>query len=140
VIDRGLFHHLGGYDESLAPYGVAEPEFSVRAWLSGYEIVNVPDLLIFHRFRPRDEFDAFLRSIDGAMRRKYLRFACYYLPEELLKETYEHYAAQAPDDFGACLVELEAGAVWARRAELKKLPHDFRWFARRFNLTQGLNA
>jgi glycosyltransferase involved in cell wall biosynthesis len=139
VMDRALFHHLGGYDESLAPYGVAEPEFSVRAWLSGYEIVNVPDLLILHRFRPREEYDAFRRSIEGVMRRKFLRFACYYLPEKLLKQTYDHYAAEAPRDIAACWAELEASGVWERRAELKKLPRDFRWFAGKFGLTSASN-
>lgn len=140
VIDRSLFHHLGGYDESLAPYGVAEPEFSVRAWLSGYEIVNVPDLLIRHWFRPRAEYDEFRRSISGALLRNYLRFACYYLPEEMLKQTYEHYAALAPKDFDACMAKLVESGVWARRAQLEQLPRDFRWFVRKFSLTPGLHA
>lgn len=135
VIDRALFHHLGGYDESLPVYGAAEPEFSVRAWLSGYEIVNLPDLLVGHRFRPRKQHDRFLESISPTLRRNYLRFACYYLPEELLRDTYEHYASQAPEDFRACMAELEAGGVWNRRARLQQgLLRDFRWLMNRFSL------
>jgi len=137
VIDRSLFHHLGGYDESLPLYGAAEPEFSVRAWLSGYEIVNLPDLLIRHRFRPEAEQDAFCASINPLLIRNFLRFSCYYLPEDLLTRTYDYYAALSPDDFESCMSELVRGGVWTRREQLhKELPLDFRWFARKFGLTE----
>jgi GT2 family glycosyltransferase len=135
VIDRSLFHHLGGYDESLPLYGAAEPEFSVRAWLNGYEIVSLPDLVIHHRFRPLAEYDAFRASIRGVMLRNYLRFACYYLPEDLLQRSYEYYFRLAPNDFGTNMEELAVQGVWSRRAQLSRLPLDFRWFARRFSLT-----
>jgi GT2 family glycosyltransferase len=136
VIDRSLFHHLGGYDESLPLYGAAEPEFSVRAWLSGYEVINIPDLLVTHRFRPRAEHDLYLRSNGPLLRRNYLRFAAYYLPESLLHRTYEYYAAQAPGEFDTRLAELEASGVWAHRAHLRRrLPRDFDWLNRRFALS-----
>ena len=77
VIDRSLLHHLRGYDEALPLYGAAEPEFSVRVWLSGYDVVNLPDLLIAHRFRPRPDLTAFLQSI-GRFTAATCRFACYY--------------------------------------------------------------
>jgi glycosyltransferase involved in cell wall biosynthesis len=135
VIDRSLFHHLGGYDESLPLYGAAEPEFSLRAWLSAYEIVNVPDLVIHHRFRPRSERRAFHETNSPVLLRNYLRFACYYLPEELLARTYKYYAKLAPSVCTAWQSELEDGEVWARRAQLKRqLPFDFQWFARKFAL------
>jgi glycosyltransferase involved in cell wall biosynthesis len=135
VIDRSLFHYLGGYDESLPLYGAAEPEFSVRAWLSGYEIVNVPELYIGHRFRPKGDHDAFLSANNSLLRRNYLRFACCYLPDDLLMQTFQHYKAIAPDEFNACLASLAATGVWAQREQLqRKLPLDFRWFAHRFGL------
>jgi glycosyltransferase involved in cell wall biosynthesis len=132
VIDRALFHQLGGYDESLPVYGAAEPEFSVRLWLSGNEIVIVPELEIQHRFRPKAEHDAYRTSIRGALLANYLRFACYYLPWELLEQTYAYYSHSSPKDFQPCMDGIVAHGVWKRRADLANLPLDFGWFLRRF--------
>jgi len=141
VIDAALFHHLGGYDESLPLYGAAEPEFSARVWLGGYEIANVPDLLVGHRFRPKDEHSKFLASIGSVLRRNYLRFACLYLPEDLLAQTYAHYARAAPDDFESCMAELVSAGVWSERAALqRRLMRDFRWLARKFSIDPALQA
>jgi len=135
VIDQALFHQLGGYDETLPLYGAAEPEFSVRTWLSGYEIVNLPDLLVHHRFRPAAEYNAFRAAISGILLRSYLRFACYYLPEALLRQTYDYYQAWMPHDFDECLAQIIKDGVWTRRDQLKQqLPLDFSWFARKFSL------
>jgi len=134
VIDRALFHHLGGYDESLPVYGAAEPEFSVRLWLSGYEIVNVPELQIRHRFRPRAEHDAYRDSIRTILLRNYLRFACYYLPLNRLEQTYTHYASASSQEFSACMEEIVAQGVWARRSELSRLPYQFEWLVHRFGM------
>ena len=135
VVSRLLFHRLGGYDECLPLYGAAEPEFSVRTWLSGHEIINVAELAIRHRFRPKAAHDKFISSIATVLRRNYLRFACCYLPPELLTKTYKYHANVAPEEFKRLLAELEAGGVWIQRARLQNwLPLDFRWFARRFGL------
>jgi glycosyltransferase involved in cell wall biosynthesis len=135
IIDQYLFHHLGGYDETLPLYGPAEPEFSVRAWLSGYEIINLPDLLVQHRFRPEREHAAFVSSIQATLLRNFLRFAYYYLPHELLERTYAHYTAVAPEVFNSCLAAILSDGAGNRRIELQqKLAFDFQWLARRFGL------
>jgi GT2 family glycosyltransferase len=41
ILKRELFMKIGGYDDGIILYGGAEQEFSVRAWLSGAEIVSV---------------------------------------------------------------------------------------------------
>ncbi len=135
VIDRALFQRLGGYDQSLPLYGAAEPEFSVRVWLSGYEIVSVPDLAIHHWFKPKEQFDQFRSSIDALLLRNYVRFACYYLPGELLDQALGYYSAQMPGSVESYLEGLAAEGVWLRRDALRRgLPLDFAWFARRFGL------
>jgi GT2 family glycosyltransferase len=134
VIDRALFRHLGGYDETLPVYGAAEPEFSVRLWLSGYEIVNVPELRINHEFRQRAEHEARCASIRPLLLRNYLRFACYYLPPDLLNEAFRHYSSDSSIEVTSCIEELVRQGVWERRAELSRLPLDFPWYARRFSL------
>jgi glycosyltransferase involved in cell wall biosynthesis len=135
VIERDLFQRLGGYDETLPLYGAAEPEFSLRAWLSGYEILSLPELRIHHRFRPRAEHDALLASISSVQVHNYLRFACYYLPDDLLPHTCDYYAHLAPEIFHHLWAGLYSTDVWFRRATLSsQLPRDFYWFARRFPL------
>jgi hypothetical protein len=135
VIDRDLFHHLGGYDESLPLYGAAEPEFSVRAWLSGYEIVNVPDLLIQHRFRSQSNRDKFYAANRSVILPNYLRFACYYLGEELLCKAYNYFSKLMGDSFDSFMAQHEAADMWIRRAELKRhLPFHFEWLVDRFGL------
>ena len=135
VIERDLFNHLQGYDETLPLYGAAEPEFSVRAWLSGYEIVVAPELLVFHRFRPRAQYNAFRCSIQNVLIRNYLRFACYYLPEDLLQGTYDYYYQLAPAAFDQDMHAIVSDGVWHRRHRLQQcLPRDFSWFASYFDL------
>jgi glycosyltransferase involved in cell wall biosynthesis len=136
VIDGGLFHHLGGYDETLPLYGAAEPELSVRAWLAGYEIVNVPELQLYHHFRPRAAHDAFWASNRLLLSGNYLRFACYYLPDDLLARCYDYYAnlASEPRNLDNSIASPNMSDVWSRRAELEQLPRDFRWYLNRFGL------
>src|SRR5258708_5717503 len=63
IIPADLFRRVGGYDTGMPVYGAAEPEFSVRLWLSGAEIVAVSDLVLQHRFRPASERRPFLEAI-----------------------------------------------------------------------------
>ncbi len=137
VIDRALFHRLGGYDESLPLYGAAEPEFSLRLWLSGCEVINIPELGIRHRFRPLKEHHAYRTSIHSVLFKNYLRFACYYLPPDLLEDAYRYYASDSSDEVTNCVKELVREGVWERRAELSRLPLDFRWFAQRFSISRA---
>jgi GT2 family glycosyltransferase len=135
VLGRVQFHHLGGYDETLPLYGAAEPEFSVRAWLAGYEIVNVPDLTVGHHFRPPSDLSHFYQVNQQVLLRNYVRFACSYLPEDMLTSVFDFYAQALGGDFLPCLADLRSQGIWDRRAELEKgLPHDFAWFARQFGL------
>jgi glycosyltransferase involved in cell wall biosynthesis len=135
VIDRQLFHQLGGYDETLPLYGAAEPEFSVRAWLSGCEVVSVPTLVVGHRFRPVRDRRRFETGNRLTLLRNYLRFACFYLPEDLLTKTIRFFACSAGAAADACLTELKTDGTWLRREQLRRgLPRTFRWFAQRFAL------
>jgi len=135
IVGAGLFRQLGGYDTAMPIYGAHEPEFSVRLWLSGAEIVAAPDLVVIHRFRPAAERKPFLQRIAAVQVRNYLRFALLYLDERELLETIRHYAIGAPEFTQAALRSLDHGDVWRRRHELQRaLPLEFDWFARRFNL------
>jgi GT2 family glycosyltransferase len=133
VLSRSLFQALGGYDETMPLYGAAEPEFSVRAWLSGYEIVSIPELQVFHHFRPAGSRNDFQTANRNVLLQNYVRFACSYLPQEVLEHSLRKFAELRGDDFDACMGELEAEGIWNRREHLRHLlRHDFSWYARRF--------
>lgn len=138
VITRDLFHQLGGYDESLPLYGAAEPEFSVRLWLSGHQIINIPELEVRHRFRPRGEHDDWCTSIRHILLGNYLRFGCYYLPDAWLERTYAHYEARYGNEFHACMRRMMQSDVWEQRQRLARLPRQFTWLAERFSFPHTL--
>jgi GT2 family glycosyltransferase len=135
VIAKGLFHYLGGYDESLPLYGAAEPEFSVRAWLSGCEIVSVPDLLVRHHFRPMVNRIHFEKLNSPVLYENYIRFAILYLPDEVLNTTLNYYSHLCPSLLTPRINQAYFQNAWHRRSLLKQmLPRDFWWFAERFGL------
>lgn len=135
VLATALFRRVGGYDTAMPIYGAAEPEFSVRLWLSGAEIVAVPALQVCHRFRPATERKPFLEAISALQTHNYLRFGLLYLEQPEVIRLLHHYAAAAPRSFEKSLRRVWAGDVWRRRELLRScLPIPFRAFAERFGL------
>jgi glycosyltransferase involved in cell wall biosynthesis len=135
VITRDLFERLGGYDEGMIMYGAAEPEFSVRAWLSGAEVVAVPDLKVEHLFKLRDERAEFIRTMRLPMVCNALRFGLLYTSEEGSLQLLRYYALKFPNFFQEALSIVEESDVWLRRAQLEQeLDHPFSWFVERFGI------
>jgi hypothetical protein len=117
-------------------YGSAEAEFSVRAWLRGAEVLNLPGLIVRHRFRSAAERRLSLAANLHFVLHNRLRFALLYLPDDavliVLRELAAHYPSQAVAR--ACDL-VAASDVWRRRTTLRK--HElfgFEWFSRKFGL------
>ena len=135
VLARETFDRIGGYDDGMLRYGSAEPEFSVRAWLQGMEIVVVPDLQVTHRFKPVEERRAFIRSVRLDMVHNAIRFGLTYLSELGALQMLRYYARQFPDLFDNALELVSTSDVWDRRARLEaQMVHPFSWFIDRFGL------
>jgi len=135
ILPAELYRRTGGYDTGMPVYGAAEPEFSVRLWLSGGEIVTVPDLVLQHRFRPASERRPFIEAISLQQIHNYLRFGLLYLDWPRVLQMLRHYAATAPRLFEKALQRVWAGDVWNRRDMLQRsLPARFDFFVRRFGL------
>lgn len=133
IISSDLFYRVGGYDTAMPVYGAAEPEFSVRLWLSGAEIVALPDLVLQHRFRPASEQQPFLKAISLVQLHNYLRFGMLYLDQPRILQMLRHYALAAPHLFAKALRRVWAGDVWKRREILERsLPDRFSSFVKRF--------
>jgi len=133
AITAELFRRAGGYDTEMPVYGAAEPEFSVRLWLCGAEIVSMPDLVLHHRFRPPSERQPFLDAIGKVLLRNYLRFGMLYLDQQRIAQLMHYYSQQSPLHFTEVMQSLSAGDVWKRRRLLEeRLPLRFPSFAERF--------
>jgi GT2 family glycosyltransferase len=50
LFDREKFIALGGFEETLAPYGWEDVELSLRAWKQGWEVRYEPRSAIWHQF------------------------------------------------------------------------------------------
>jgi glycosyltransferase involved in cell wall biosynthesis len=134
IISANLFRKLGGYDLGLPLYGAAEPEFSVRLWLSGSEIKVLPDLILLHHFKTRKRHLAFLEGIEDVLIRNYIRFGLLYLDNPEAVRMLRFYAAKrSPHHFRGMLLDIVQRGVWERRDRLKStLEYDFGAFLRRF--------
>jgi GT2 family glycosyltransferase len=50
LFDREKFLALGGFEETMAPYGWEDVELSLRAWKQGFEVRYEPRSAIWHQF------------------------------------------------------------------------------------------
>jgi glycosyltransferase involved in cell wall biosynthesis len=135
VLPRELFQQLGGYDDGMRMYGAAEPEFSLRAWLSGAEVMLIPELRVEHKFKPRDERDAFIREVRPHMVHNGLRFGLLYANEAGALQLLRYYSLKFPNLFQSAMAAVERSDVWSRRAQLEaELKRPFSWFVDHFGL------
>jgi glycosyltransferase involved in cell wall biosynthesis len=135
VLHADLFRQLGGYDTAMPIYGAAEPEFSVRLWLYGGDILHCPDLVLTHRFRPSGERQPFLDRIASVQVQNYLRFGLLYLDDPGIRRMLDYWEKNAPQLPVRQLHETAADNARSRRQHLLlNLPHSFRWYTERFRL------
>jgi glycosyltransferase involved in cell wall biosynthesis len=139
VLYNSLFRSLGGYDSGMRLYSGAEPEFSVRAWLAGAEIIAVPELVISHRFKTQEERRCFLDELRPSMIHNSLRFGVLYLNERAVMQVIRYFALKFPRQVQEAVGMVLNSNVWDRRSELQsKLTHSFDWFAERFEVTDDV--
>jgi len=140
VIARDLYHELGGYDEGMYFYGAGEPEFSLRAWLHGADILVLGGLEVQHEFKPKPELSKFLASVRPHWVHNCLRFGLLYLSEAGCMQMLRYYACSSPHCQRA-LQLLERGDVWKRRKFLEsRRERSFEWFVNRFELKNQIGG
>ncbi len=133
IVSTALFWRVGGYDAYLPLYGAAEPELSVRLWLSGARIVAAPELAIEHRFRSRSDQGRFQKSIHGTIVHNALRFALLYLQIDDVLRVIRYHASVDRAATQRALQSISNSPVWSIRRDLaRRLEHDFAWYAERF--------
>jgi glycosyltransferase involved in cell wall biosynthesis len=135
AIPRDLFLQLGGYDSGMRLYGGAEPEFSIRAWLQGSEIMVVPWLMMQHRFKDQNERESFLAQTRPYMVHNSIRFGLLYLGDLGCLQLLRYFAARFPDHIERALQMIVSSDVWERRRFLeKRRERPFAWFVKRFGI------
>lgn len=134
VIRRDLFYELGGYDTGMLFYGAGEPEFSVRAWLHGVEIVAGPGVEVEHEFKNKEQSEKFLASVRPYWHHNCIRFGLLYLSELGCLQLLRYFARTSP--FCNRALRLIANSdVWARRETLERQrARSFQWFVNYFGL------
>lgn len=136
VLHRDLFERIGGYDEDMLYYGGIEPEFSVRAWLSGARITAHPSLTVEHQFKERSRRNRFIDEMRPFMIHNNLRFGLLYLNKLASLQMVRHFSQLFPGQIQQALQLVADSTVWDRRDHLaSSLAHDFDWFVDRFDVT-----
>ncbi len=135
IIPNQLFRKLGGYDSGMRLYGAAEPEFSVRAWLSGAEILALPELELEHAFKDEDQRSSWVTEHRVDMIHNGIRFGLLYLSKKETLRMIRHYTLKFPGHMQEASKLLTDSDVWNRRAELQdKLKYNFNWYINKFSL------
>lgn len=135
ILKRRLFLDIGGFDAGMNLYGAIEPEFSVRAWLWGAEILGYPDLEVFHYFKNKEERDGWLGEARPSMIHNAVRFGILYLPEPLIIEMLRLYAMLFPANVQEGYRSVNTKAAFKRRRFLSaNMKRDFMWFCNEFQL------
>jgi GT2 family glycosyltransferase len=141
VVPRALFERIGGYDSGMVLYGGAEPEFGVRAWLAGFQVVALPQLRVCHRFKNDSERDRHIEEHRTCMVHNCLRFGLLYLSDLASLQMLRHFAMIFPEHMVEATRMIEESDVWQRREFLSnRLEHDFRWFINHFNLKDQIGS
>jgi glycosyltransferase involved in cell wall biosynthesis len=141
VTTRELFNRLGGYDSGMIMHGAGEPEFSVRAWLHGAEVVAIEDLKVEHRFKPKDELAKFVSAARPSLVHNSLRFGLLYLSELGCLQLLRFYARSYPAVFQEALRQVDQSDVWERRSHLeKRQQRSFEWFVDYFGIKNQLGG
>lgn len=135
VISRELFRRLGGYDSGMLVYGAGEPEFSIRAWTRGADVMVVSDLLVEHEFKTKSVLSDFISEVRPLWIHNSIRFGFLYLSELGCMQMLRYYSLQFPELFPAALQRVNESDVWERRAFLEgQQERSFEWLIDYFRM------
>jgi len=82
LIKKNDFFTLGGYDEGLKIWGYDDCEFSLRAWLMGFNLLVTPRTKVFHLFRRGQAYKGYNENVLFNLG----RLAClHFKPQRILK-------------------------------------------------------
>jgi glycosyltransferase involved in cell wall biosynthesis len=135
ILYKRLFEAIAGYDSGMILYGAAEPEFSIRAWLSGAEILALPQVEVSHRFKSQEERDLFLSEVNVFLLHNSIRFGLLYLNESTSLQMIRYHSLRFPEQIREALKMIESSDVWERKTFLEKaLQYNLNWLIQKFGI------
>ncbi|NYE57654.1 glycosyltransferase [Carboxydothermus ferrireducens] len=130
LIKKSDFFTLGGYDEGLKIWGYDDCEFSLRAWLMGFNLLVTPRTKVFHLFRSGQTYKGYNENVLFNLG----RLAClHFKPQRIVKVLNK--VGRFP--FGAKIIEDLAyeQKLWQQREHyLKVRVKDDDWYFKRFGI------
>ncbi|ABB14482.1 glycosyltransferase family 2 protein [Carboxydothermus hydrogenoformans] len=130
LIKKNDFIALGGYDEGLKIWGYDDCEFSLRAWLMGFNLLVTPRTKVFHLFRSGQIYKGYNENVLFNLG----RLAClHFKPQRIVKVLNK--VSRFP--FGAKIIEDLASEqkLWQQREHyLKVRVKDDDWYFKRFGI------
>ena len=126
---RDFFYELGGFDAGMMNFGSEDVEICLRTWLSGSQVMLVPQVEISHRFRRSAPYP----------------FGWSDTSYNLLRLVYTHFNEQRIErvialhketpSFAEALQRVKTSDIWFRKRVLAaKRTYDDDWFFHTFDI------
>ena len=126
---RDFFYEIEGFDSGMLGASMEDLEICLRAWLLGYQVFIVPEVVVSHLFRSNQPYKSHWMAI----------------VYNILRATYAHFHAQRAQRVVAALRPMppftqaysliRESDIWLRRRSLEvKRIHDDTWFFEQFRM------
>jgi GT2 family glycosyltransferase len=124
---RDFFHGIEGFDTGMLGANTEDLEICLRAWLLGYQVFIVPEVVVSHLFRYDQPY----------------KLQWVPILHNILRAIYAHFNAQRAQRVVAAIKSLPSfteaynlireSDIWSRRRSLQvKRIHDDNWFFEKF--------
>ena len=128
---RDFFHRIEGFDSGMVGYGTEDLEICLRAWLLGYNVFVVPEVVVSHLFRSgahRPYESRWVDAIYNMLRAIYAHFNARRAQRVVA-------ALKATPTFTEAYHLIRESDIWIKRRSLEvKRIHDDNWFFEQFSM------
>lgn len=126
---RQVFAEIGGFDHGLRSYGSTDQEVCLHAWLLGYEVKIVPQVVVAHLFRTKFPYPV---CWSNTVHNKLRTVSTYFNPTRQRKSIK---ALESLPGFRQANELLNKSEIQQRREKLLKIQkYDDDWFMEKFGM------
>ena len=131
AISRHVYNTIGGYDPGmLGAWGGSQEEISIRAWRMGYRVIGVPESVVFHQYRNKENPTPYEMPWN-THNHNFLRVALLHFGYEVFVKVMDHY--KNTPGFAESVALLLQSDVLTRKEELEdSRVKDGSWYIEKF--------